>query len=65
MRHRRRFIWRFSQDDPWMDDGVTGGSKAEVERMKGARMGPGSYSGTLGQVLNLGKAEDESCSYYL
>ena len=48
-----------------MDDGVTGGSKAKVERMKGARLGPGSYSGTLGQVQNLGKAEDESCSYYL
>ena len=100
-RHLRRFIWRFSKDDPWMDfafdcvafgdcpaanclevgrdmtaeagreidpvaadkiindsyvdDGVTGGSKAEVERMKGARLGQGSYSGTLGQILSLGK----------
>ena len=42
-------------NDSYVDDGVTGGSQAEVDRMKGARLGPGSYSGTLGQILNLGK----------
>ena len=100
-RHLRRFIWRFSQDEPWMDfafdcvafgdcpaancleigrdmtaeagrgidpiaadkiindsyvdDGVTGGTRAEVERMKGERLGAGCYSGTLGQILDKGK----------
>ena len=100
-RHLRRFIWRFSHDEPWMDfafdcvafgdcpaancleigrdmtaeagrdidpiaadkiindsyveDGVNGDTKAEVERMKGNRLGDGCYSGTLGQILDKGK----------
>ena len=100
-RHVRRFIWRFSQEDPWqdfafdcvafgdcpaanfleigrdmtanagrdidnvaadkiirdsyVDDGVTGGTKAEVERMKGHRLGDGTYSGTLTQILSRSK----------
>ena len=41
--------------DSYVDDGVTGGSSSEVERMKGERLGDGSYSGTLAQILNLGK----------
>lgn len=37
--------------DTYVDDGVTGGSKAEVARMKGHRLGNGSYSGTLAKIL--------------
>ena len=100
-RHVRRFIWRFSPDDPWsdfafdcvafgdcpaanfleigrnmtaeagkdidpvaskkieedcyVDDGVTGGSKAEVQRMKGVRLEGGFYTGTLSEILARGK----------
>ena len=100
-RHLRRFIWRFSPEDPWqdfafdcvafgdvpagnfleigrdllaedgrdidpiaadriindsyVDDGVTGGTKEEVEKMKGDRLADGSYTGTLAQILDRGK----------
>ena len=99
-RHLRRFVWRFSPKDDWIDfaldsvafgdlpaancleigrnktaeagshidanaarklkndsyvdDGVTGGSIEEVSRMKGERLGDGSFSGTIPQILKLG-----------
>ena len=99
-RHLRRFIWRFSPDEPWqdfafdcvafgdcpaanfleigrdltanegreidpvaadkiindsyVDDGVTGGSMAEVERMRGLRLEDGSFGGTIPQILSKG-----------
>ena len=41
--------------DTYVDDGVTGGSEYEVTKMKGVRLEDGSYSGTLGQILDKGK----------
>ena len=41
--------------DSYVNDGVTVDSGAEVERMKGERLGDGSYSGNLAKILNLGK----------
>ena len=41
-------------NDSYVDDGVTGGFKHEVERMKGERLEDGSYNGTLAQILGLG-----------
>ena len=41
--------------DSYVDDMVTGGSAAEVKRMKGERLPDGTYSGTMTRILNLGK----------
>ena len=41
--------------DSYVDDGVTGGSKAEVERMEGSRLDDGGYTGTLSKILDRGK----------
>ena len=43
------------KNDSYVDDNVSGGTKAEVERMKGYRKPDGSYSGTMTQILALGK----------
>ena len=40
--------------DSYVDDGVTGGSKAEVERMMGTSLGNGNYSGTICQIFEKG-----------
>ena len=40
--------------DSYVDDGVTGGSRAAVIRMKGIRQEDGSYSGTMSQILSKG-----------
>ena len=37
-----------------MDDGVTGGRTADVNRMKGIRNDDGVYSGTMSQILSKG-----------
>ena len=37
-----------------MDDGVTGGFEAEVEKMRGVKLGKGEYSGTIPKILNRG-----------
>ena len=42
-------------NDSYVDDGVTGGSHTEVEKMKGARLADGSFTGTLTQILARGK----------
>ena len=44
--------------DTYVDNGVTGGSKAEVARMKCHRLGNGSYSGTLAKILGKLKMKD-------
>ena len=41
--------------DFYVDDGITGGKKADVERMKGVRLEDGSYTGTMSQILIKGK----------
>ena len=41
--------------DTYVDDGVSGGSYAEVQTMKGDKLGDGSFSGTLRQILDKGK----------
>ena len=40
--------------DSYVDDGVTGGSRSEVNRMVGARLEDGTYSGTIGQIFKKG-----------
>ena len=40
--------------DSYVDDHVTGGTKAEVERMMGTRLEDGSYTGTICQILKKG-----------
>ena len=42
------------KNDSYVDDGVTGGSKSSVARMKGIRSDTGKYSGTLSKILALG-----------
>ena len=44
-------------NNSYVDDGVTGGTKAEVSRMKGERLETGSYTHSLATILNLGKLE--------
>ena len=41
--------------DSYVDDNISGGSFEAVERMKGHKLGDGSFSGTMTQILNLGK----------
>ena len=41
--------------DSYVDDMVTGGTAAEVKRMKGEKLADGTYSGTMTRILNLGK----------
>ena len=43
------------KDDSYVDDNVGGGTEAEVKRMMGVRQPDGSYSGTMSQILDLGK----------
>ena len=40
--------------DSYVDDNVSGGSREEVDRMKGVRLSDGSYSGTMRQILDKG-----------
>ena len=42
------------KQDCFVDDGITGGGKAEVRRMKGERLEDGFYTGTLSQILAMG-----------
>ena len=42
------------KQDSYVDDGVTGGTKAEVAKMKGTRLPDGTYTGTFSQILKLG-----------
>ena len=42
---------RKSKQDSYVDDGVTGGSKAEVEKMKGTRLEDGKYTGTMTHIM--------------
>ena len=44
--------------DTYVDNGVTGRSKAEVARMKGHRLGNGSYYGSLAKILGKMKIKD-------
>ena len=41
--------------DTYVDDGITGGSNEQVEKMKGERLEDGSYTGTLAQIFKKGK----------
>ena len=40
--------------DSYVDDGVTGGTTEEVERMKGVRQEDGKFNGTIPRILNTG-----------
>ena len=40
--------------DSYVDDHVTGGSEAEVRRMRGDHLADGSYTGTISRILGLG-----------
>ena len=41
--------------DSYVDDNVTGGTAAEVKRMKGERLPDGTYTGTMTKIVGLGK----------
>ena len=43
------------KDDFYVDDGITGGKKVDVDRMKGTRLEDGTYTGTMSQILIKGK----------
>ena len=47
------------KNDSYVDDNVSGGSKEEVERMKGERLADGSYSGTMRQILDVGNLKSK------
>ena len=42
------------KQDCYVDDGVTGGSKKEVAKMMGDKLGEGNYSGTICQIFKKG-----------
>ena len=46
--------------DSYVDDEVTGGTKEAVDRMKGEKLEDGTYSGTMTQILNIGKLKIKS-----
>ena len=37
--------------DTYVDDGTTGGTKKQVDRMLGSKMEDGSYSGTIPRMM--------------
>ena len=42
------------KNDCYVDDGLTGGSDEEVQRLRGELQEDGSYNGTLAQILQIG-----------
>ena len=45
---------RIIKEDTYVDDGASGGSVAEVDRLVGIKDDDGNYNGEISQVLNLG-----------
>ena len=43
------------KNSSYVDDGVLGGPKADVDRMKGTRLADGTYDGTISRILARGK----------
>ena len=42
------------KNDVYVDDGLTGGTKEQVERFVGSKTADGSYDGTFSEILKLG-----------
>ena len=47
------------KDDSYVDDNVSGGTTAEVNRMQGVRLSDGTFSGTMRQILDRGKLKQK------
>ena len=42
------------KEDCYVDDGLTGGSQDDVDRMMGTKLEDGSYTGTVSRILGIG-----------